>query len=288
MNKYYRKVPSAQADQFIRFRQEHPLKSAVVDGLSWEYLEAGTPSGAPLVFLPGALSLAESAWRTISQLEQGNYRLLVPNYPPQVDSMVSLADGVAEILRQEGITSASIVGGSYGGMLAQVFVHRHAELVTHLVLSHTYPPVARRARSVAPALRLFRILPMPMVKRMLRQRMIGILPSKPSPELLLIAAQVRETVDTRLTRQAALSTYTRMMDFDRQVFTPSDLSAWPGRTLIMLDEDDPTTPEQLRNDLIALYPGATLHMFKGTGHATSILESAEYIMVMEEFLNDNK
>jgi pimeloyl-ACP methyl ester carboxylesterase len=192
------------------------------------------------------------------------------------------------VLDHEGIQRVYLVGGSYGGMLAQVFTHRHPDIVSRLVLSHTYPPVTKRARSVEPAMRLFRVLPMFIVKKMLRDRMIGILPPKPSPELLLIAAQIRETVDTRLTRQAALSTFMRMMDFDQQVFSPSDLVDWQGKTLIMLAEDDPTTPEPLRQSLLDLYPGARLHLFKGSGHATSILESEEYIRVIEEFLGDSE
>ncbi len=283
---YYRKVPREQLDEFMRFRSEHPYKQASIDGVEWEYLTAGDTTGAPVLFLPGALSTAESAWRTIKLLGARHYRLVVPSYPAAVSSMTSLADGVMEILRLEGLISSTVMGGSYGGMLAQVLAHRHPELVSILILSHTYPPVARRAKSVEPALRLFRALPMFMVKSMLRRRMIGILPANPSPDLLLIAAQVRETVDQKLTRQAALSTYLRMIDFDRQVFTPSDLAGWHGKTLIMLAEDDPTTPEELRNDLIALYPGATVRLFKGGGHATSILEADEYISTIEEFLKD--
>jgi pimeloyl-ACP methyl ester carboxylesterase len=284
---YYRKVPPEQVSQFMRFRQEHSPKQALIDGINWEYLTAGDPTGSALVFLPGALSTAESAWRTVSELEKYKHRVVVPSYPPEVDSMTGLADGVVEILRLENIQSTYMVGGSYGGMLAQVFVHRHPELVSRLVLSHTYPPVAQRAKSVEPALRLFKSLPMFMVRRLLRQRMIGILPPKPSPELLLTAAQVRETVDKKLTRRAALSTYLRMMDFDRHSFTREDLASWQGKILIMLAEDDPTTPEALRNELIALYPGATVHIFKGSGHTTSILEAGEYIKVMEEFLIEN-
>ena len=284
MDKYYRKVPPAQADQFMRFRKDHPLKSQVVDGITWETIICGDPTGQPLLLMPGALSTAESAWRTITLLENGKYRLLCPNYPPEIDSMSGLADGIAGILQQEGIPATYVVGGSYGGMLAQVFTRHHPDLVTRLVLSHTYPPVSSRARSVQPAMTLFRVLPMFLVKKMLRDRMIGVLPSHPSPELLLVSAQIHETVDTRLTRQAALNTFLRMMDFDLQVYTPSDLAGWQGKTLIMLAEDDPTTPESLRKSLLELYPGAQLHLFKGSGHATSILESQEYIKVIEDFL----
>ena len=286
MDKYYKKVPQEQVQQLMRFRQEHPPRRLERDGITWEYLTAGNSSGKPLLLLPGALSTADSAWRTINLLSGGKYNLICPNYPPEVGSMSALADGIATILEQEGIHSTYVVGGSYGGMLAQVFTHRHPDKVNKLVLSHTYPPVEKRAGSVEPAIRLFKLLPLGMLKRMLRSRMTGILPIDPSPELLLVSAQVHEAVDTRLTRQAALNTYRRMMDFDRAKFTPADLAGWQGQTLIMLAEDDPTTPEKLRKALLALYPGARLHLFRGSGHATAILESGEYIQAIEEFLSE--
>jgi len=286
MKKYYRKVPKEQLDQFMQFRQEHPLQTHQVKGITWEYLTSGDTSSQPLLLLPGALGTGDSSWQTFKLFEQeGKYRITCPSYPAEINSMSGLADGISEILAAEGITETFLVGGSYGGMLAQVFVHRHPGMVNRLVLSHTYPPVSSRARSVEPALRLFKVLPMFLVKKMLRDRMTGILPPRPTPELALIAGQIHETVDTRLTRQAALNTFLRMIDFDQQIFSPSDLAGWQGKTLIMLAEDDPTTPESLRKTLISLYPGARLHLFKGSGHATAILESAEYIRVMEEFLS---
>jgi pimeloyl-ACP methyl ester carboxylesterase len=284
MDKYYRKVPPAQLEPFMRFRREHPPAQFELNGITWEYLTSGNPTGQPLLLFTGALSTAESVWRTLTLLDQEKYRLICPSYPPEMDTMSGLADGTSALLANLEIQSTYVVGGSYGGMLAQVFTRRHPDLVSKLVLSHTYPPVSSRAHRVTPAMRMFKVLPMFLVKKMLRDRMIGILPSKPSPELLLVAAQVRETVDTRLTRQAALNTFYRMMDFDGQSFSPADLDGWHGQTLIMLASDDPTTPESLRKALLDLYPGARLHLFKGSGHATSILESGEYIQVLESFL----
>jgi len=283
MDKYYRKVPKDSLELFRRFQQEHPLKRIEVNGLSWEYLLKGDPSGQPLLLLPGGLSTAESAWRLITQLDPDKYYLVCPGYPAQIGTMTALANGIAEILKREGILTGYVVGGAYGSMLAQVFTHRHSDMVTKLVLTHAYPPVPSRVKSVDPNLRLLRFLPMFMVRNILRLQMTGRLPANPSPELLLIAAQIHETLDTRLTRQAALNTYLRMVDFDQQNFTFTDLDGWQGRTLIILAEDDPTTTEQLRNELLALYPGARLHMLKGSIQTAALLETGEYIKVMEEF-----
>jgi len=285
MDRYYRKVPAPQLDQFKRFRQEHPLKKMVINEVDWEYLIAGDLSGESLLILPGALSTAESAWRDITTLENRPYWLFIPSYPAKLDNMSALADGVAQMLIRHGIHSTYVLGGSYGGMLAQVFTHQYPAMVSKLVLSHTYPPEKRRADSVTPALRLFRALPMFVVKKMLRDRMTGVIPPKPSPELLLIAAQIRETVDRHFTRQAAINIYLRMMDFDRKEYTSADLTDWAGKTLILLAEDDPTTPEARRKALIELYPGATVHLTKGDDQSMGMLESGEYTRVVVEFLS---
>ncbi len=283
MDKYYRKVPADLAEQFKRFRQEHPLKHTELNGVTWEYIQSGDPSGQPILLLPGGLSTAESAWRLITLLEPKKYHLVCPSYPPQLDSMTQLADGIGEILKQAGLQSMYVIGGAYGSMVAQVFIHRQPDLVTRLVLTHAYPPVPSRIRTVDTALRLFRRLPMFMVRNMLRAQMTGRLSANPPAELLLIAAQIHETLDTRLTRQAAINIYLRMVDYDRQEFTFTDLENWQGKTLIILAEGDPTTTETLRNELMALYPGASLHLLKGSIQTTALLETGEYVKVMEEF-----
>jgi pimeloyl-ACP methyl ester carboxylesterase len=285
MDRYYRKVPMTQLEQFKHFRQVHPVKKMVINEVNWEYLTAGNLSGQSLLILPGALATAESAWRDILAFENQPYRLFVPSYPVKLDSMSALAEGIAQIFTRHGISNTYVLGGSYGGMLAQVFTHQYPGMVSKLVLLNTYPPEKRRAESVAPALRLFRALPMFMVKKMLRDRMTGVMPPKPSPELLLIAAQIRETVDTHLTRQAAINIYLRMMDFDRKEYTPADLTNWAGQTLILLAEDDPTTPESRREALIELYPGATVYLYEGSEQSLGMQESNENIKVIDEFLN---
>jgi len=284
MNKYYRKVPKEKLEQFMRFRQEHSLLQAEINGVEWGYFSAGDLTAQPVVILPGALSTAESAWRMILLLEQEKFHLICPSYPAQIDTMSTLADGVAGILAREGIQTAYVVGGAYGSMLAQVFTHRHPGLVSRLVLTHAYPPVGKRAKGVSTTLRLFRMAPMLLVKRILRLQMTGTLPPNPSPELSIIAGQIQETLNTSLTRQGALNIFLRMVDFDQQAFSPADLAGWQGKTLLIFEEDDPTTSEALRNELSAIYPGAKVHMVSSKSREKALLESGEYIQVLKEFL----
>ncbi len=283
MDKFYQKVPSDVREKFMRFRQDHPVTQRDIDGIAWEYIRSGDPTGQPLLLLPGGLGTAESGWRMISELDHQKYSILCPSYPTQISTMTGLADGIAKILTLESIGITYLIGGAYGSMLAQVFIHHYADLVSKLVLTHAYPPLASRIKSVNPTLLLFRWLPMPLVNNIIRIAMTGRLPHNPPAELLLIAAQIRETLDTQLTRQGAMSTYLRMVDFDKQTFTYTDLDGWPGKTLIILAEDDRTTTEDLRNMMLAFYPGASLHLLKGNIESAALLETSEYIRVMEAF-----
>lgn len=283
MDKYYGKVPTEMREKFMRFRQEHPLTQQEIDGITWEYIRSGDLSAPPLMLLPGGLSTAELAWRMISQLDPKKYHLMCPSYPSEIGTMTALSDGIARILTLEGIQTTYLVGGAYGSMLAQVFIHRHPDMVNRLVMTHAYPPSPSRVKSVEPTLKVFRWLPLFIVRNMLRTQMTGRMPVDAPPELLLIAAQIRETLDSGLTRQAAMNTYLRMVDFDMQNFTYTDLEGWQGKTLLILAEDDATTTEELRNTMLALYPGARLHLVKGSTQSAGLLETEEYIRVMEGF-----
>ncbi len=280
---YYQKVPAEMRETFMSFRQEHPLKTIELEGISWEYMLTGAPSGQPMLLLPGGLSTAESAWRLITHLNHQKYHILCPSYPGQIGTMTGLADGIASILEREGIQQCYVVGQTYGGMLAQVFAHRHAGVITYLVLSDAFPPEPNRTRRVEPILRILRYAPLFMVRNILRNEMTGRLPANPSPELLLIAAQIRETIYTCLDRQAAINIHLRMADFDKQVFTYTDFDAQPVKTLIMLAEDDPTTTQDLRNTLLAFYPGAVLHLLHGSFQSSTLMDPGEYVTVMEDF-----
>jgi pimeloyl-ACP methyl ester carboxylesterase len=283
MDKYYSKVPAEMQEKFMHFRQEHPLTQREIDGIPWEYIHSGDSSSQALLLLPGGLSTAESAWRMISQLDPRKYHLICPSYPAEIGSMTALSDGIARILTEEGIQTTYLVGGAYGSMLAQVFTHKYPDRVSRLVMTHAYPPSPGRVKSVEPTLRVFRYLPLFMVRNMLRSQMTGRMPADAPPELLLIAAQIRETLDSGLTRQAAMNIYLRMVDFDNQNFTFTDLESWQGKTLLILAEDDPTTTEELRNTMMALYPGARLHLIEGSIQTAGLLETEEYIRLMEEF-----
>ena len=110
--------------------------------------------------------------------------------------------------------------------------------------------------------------------------------SAKKPETALMDAMIEELLYQRLTKADILSIFGRTVDYFAQEYTSQDLADWPGKVLLVLADDDPSTPEPVRTEISALYPEARLHLFHGTGHGTSVLKEEEYQAVIGGFLDE--
>ncbi len=284
--KIYRDVPTADLEAFRRFRAENPPRTAEIAGRSWSYLSggnggAGGSGDRTLLFLPGAQGVGEAVWGNIEHFSP-RFRWIAPSYAP-VPTMAELTDGIAALLDHEGIGRVSVISGSYGGFVAQVFVRRHPDRVERLVLSHTGPPNPGRGQVIEKSLRWLPRLPMFLLRLQYRKVMTGVIPKR--PETALTIAQLEEIIALHLTKEWMINGYRRVADYDQAYrFTPGDLDGWPGRILLLQADNDPATPPPVRERMKALYSGAEVRVFEGSGHATGILKREEYLAAMGEFL----
>lgn len=277
--KIYRDIPPKDLEPFRRFRAENPQKTAEVAGRSWSYFSGGTGDRA-LLFLPGAQGTAEAVALHVLHFAP-RFRWIAVSYPP-VPAMAELADGIVALLDREGIGRVSVIGGSYGGFVAQVLVRRHPDRVERMILSHTGPPNPGRGQIIDKSLRWLPRLPMFLLRRQYRQVMLNALPN--TPELAITRAYLEEIIALHLTKEWMINGYRRVVDYDQLRFTPGDLDNWPGRLLLLLADNDPATPGPVRERMKTLYPRAEVRIFEGTGHATGVLKREEYVAAMEEFL----
>jgi pimeloyl-ACP methyl ester carboxylesterase len=261
------------------FLAAHPRRTVAAAGAWWECLSGGAGPEVVLV-LPGGLGLPELGFGQILDLER-DYRVLSPAYPPSA-RMRDLVDGIAALLRAEGVESAHVIGASFGGQVAQCLVRRHPSLVRSLVLSHTGVPTPARARRMRRALRLFGVLPFWAVRWMLRRRLKGIFSGAAGSESW---RRLLDGLLQRVHRTHLVGLYACGIDFDENHgFAPGDLAGWSGRVLVLGSDDDPIYPAEERRRLEALYPGAQVHTFHGTGHISSLLEPDEYRAQIGAFL----
>ena len=275
----YRDVPAEQRDELFRFRDTHASKRITARGATWDYIVSGQGTQA-VVVLGGALSTAETAYRTITRWEPA-YRVLAPSYPRQ-RRLFQVMDGVADLMDAEGITSAHVYGHSLGALVAHGFVRRHPARVDKLALGgfglystlHTL-----RAR-------LFSRLPYAYLQSYYEKAVKRLAAGAGDAEQKLYAAYAQDLFHLQHTPESLRCQMEVLLDGmghteDYHLFEPVTR---PGRVLIIGANDDRGFSDGERRALISTYPGAQVKIFDSGGHWVSATHAGEYKAVLDAFL----
>ncbi len=272
------------------FRRRHAERTLDHNGLRWRYLSGqgggggGDDGDRAIVILPGAFGYGEIAFMLIEALEAGaGRRVIAPSWPP-ARSLRAMTDGVVAILDAEGIPRADVLGGSFGGTIAQSLVRAHPDRVDRLILSHTLAPAPEYAARMRRMVWVGRAVPMWLGRKVLRKRVAGLLPDdfEARPFWNEFLGGFAESMPKAM----VVGVLECMCEFICTTgLAPSDLQDRAHRILILESDNDPSIKEDERAALRALYPGAQVHTFHGTGHASSVLEPAAYAEVVLGFLD---
>lgn len=270
-----------KATALADFRQRYPEKLVRDGAAEWRYRVIGAGPLA-LLALPGG-ELVNDLGFEFALAISGCCRVIYPAYP-RVDSMEELASGLRAVLDAEKIEQAAILGASFGGALAQVFVRRNPERISHLLLSNCGVPL----RYLVPSLRLFNG-----IFRMLPWSVFSALLPRSMPEALDPASKDRdfwkayfgEMLSSRITKADMLANFRIQLEYHRSYhFTPGDLEGWTGKVLIA-ESDTDVISSRRREALRKTYPQAEVHTFHNGGHATMFLCFDEYLAMVKGFLS---
>jgi pimeloyl-ACP methyl ester carboxylesterase len=282
----YEKVPTEQVARLKKFRLTHPYKQLVVADTKWEYICCGQGEQT-LLLLPGALSVGESTFPFVSAFEN-EYRIIAPSYALSL-TMTGLCHGLAHILETESRNQAHVLGGSYGGLVAQHFVRQYPAKARSLILSHTFVLTPKLAKPLWLAGKLFPAFPQslfaPILKMRLNKMLLETLRAANHPEAEFWRAYLNEAIASNLLKEVFIHQNKCLLDLaHRPQFTPDDLKGWPGKVLIIDSDDDPAIPARDRALLRSTYPEAQVHTFRDAGHASSILKREEVCSIIRSFL----
>ncbi len=155
-------------------------RSVVVDGVRWEYLVGGEGAGPPLLALHGALGGAESiAW--FARLLAARRKVIAPTLPA-VSTTYEVARGISAVLDAERVRVADVIGGSYGGMVAQAILQERPERVGRVVIAGTGAPDRDRASGEGWVTALLAVLPMGLLRSLARRKLAAHLKVDAPPE----------------------------------------------------------------------------------------------------------
>jgi pimeloyl-ACP methyl ester carboxylesterase len=278
---FYGDVPADQRAELFAFREEYLPEKIRVQGVNWPVIDTGDPGTGhtPLLILVGGLRVADAAFKTAAPLAE-HTRVIVPTYP-RLATMAALCDGLVGVLDALGVQKVHVLAGSFGGMIAQVFVRRHSQRVANLILSSTGIPDAGPYRRQRAALQM---LPGFLAKRMLAARMLDVM-AVSEEQHAFWEAFLQELFMLRLEKTDALVTFDAILDFaENHTLTAEDLNGWTGQLLIIQSSDDATFDAESRAAVEALYPGAQFHVFEGAGHSPAQNQPAAYQRVVRSFL----
>ncbi len=284
----YRNVPAEQVARLKEFRLTHPYKQLVAGDTKWEYIACGRGEQS-LLLLPGALSVGESTFTLITAFEN-EYRIIAPSYPLSL-TMTGLCRGIAHILEAESLDQAHVLGGSYGGLVAQYFVRQYPAKVRSLTLSHTFVLTSKYAKPLWLAGKVFPAFPrrlfVPILKLRLDRMLLSTLRAANHPEAEFWRAYLNEAIASDRMKEVFIHQNKCLLDLAHQPqFKSDDLDGWQGKVLIIESEDDPAIPARDRALLRSTYPKAQVHTFRDAGHASSILKREEVVSITGSFLRN--
>ncbi|MEO8287537.1 MAG: alpha/beta hydrolase [Chloroflexota bacterium] len=272
---------TAPLAQLNAFRASHPFKSIVLGGARWEYIACGT-GRETLLLLPGAPGRGETAFQHILAFER-HYRVISPSYPAEPITVGEMLAALVGIMSAEGIEQVHVVGGSYSGLIAQALVRAYADRVASLVLTDTGVPSRARAGKYTGYLTILEALPLFAIRALWRMGARLYL-REIRQDRRFWRAYFRELIAS-ISKEECVGRLKVWIDFDRNSsFSPSDLSKWPGKILILEAEHDTTFGPEERAALRRLYPQAQTRVFTAGGHAASLTRRGEYIEAIAAFL----
>lgn len=238
--------------------QEHS-HTAEVGTLTVAYLESG--AGSPLILIHGAESdrfqftgLREhlgAGIRALSYDQRDTGDTVGPDDPY---SLADLAGDVVGLIHALGLEKATVLGTSFGGMIAQHVALDHPEVVDGLILVATTPSAALLAEHTAPLVRLS--------EDERRLAMVDALLSpagrERDPEL---ATRGRRVLARRTPAQSA-----RRFAVMPEHETINRLGEITARVLLIHGSDDPITPLSGAELMGGLLPHAELKVIDGGRH----------------------
>lgn len=247
----------------------------------WRYRVLGA-GARTLLAIPGGELVNDLGFEFALAISE-THTVVYPAYP-RASSIDELTDGLRAILDAEGIDRIAILGASFGGAVAQVFVRRHPDRVSELILSNTGVPLQSLAPPVRITYWIARTMPWGLMSKLLRKLLLKTVDQGVAGHAFW-AGYLDELCSSRLTKADVLSNMLIQYDYHRRFhFAAEDLKGWQGRVLIAESDTDVIGPRR-RKALRETYPQAKVHTFHDAGHAPMFTRYDDYLRMVQDFLN---
>jgi pimeloyl-ACP methyl ester carboxylesterase len=276
------------SEQFVRFRESHPLSHRTVAGHDWSYLVAGA-GAQTVVILPGGGGCdPECMFPVVAALEQ-SYRVIEIGYAPTATTVQELIEGVRTILDDCGVERCCMLGHSLGGFVERAFVQAYPQRVEALIIANSAVYTPGRALLIKAVLPVAFILPRTVMLSAVRSKFSSLLKTLPEVDREFWMGYVNQTEMVQPQSKSLRNQLRCMLDFIRHGWEkPVAVPGWNGRVLIIESSEETGFTLKERQILRTLYPGAAVHVIQGAGHGSFMTHTHEFNETVVGFLAEQK
>ena len=255
------------------FAAAHPETRMVLNTRDWGVVDAG--AGPALLLIPGTLGRGDVFWQQIATLSD-RLRVVAVTYP-ETGGIAEWADDLVALLDRLSIETASVLGSSLGGYLAQYLAAIHPGRVDRLFAANTLCSAREVAGRMPYALDLDAA---PIA--ILRDGFGGGLGAwaKAHPDQTDLVALLMGEVNGRIPepelrmRLKALKTAPDL----------PPLTLERARVITIEADDDPLIPPEMRAAVRARLTPGTAYRFLSGGHFPYVARPTDYTALLEQAL----
>jgi pimeloyl-ACP methyl ester carboxylesterase len=246
--------------------------------------------GAPVVLVPG---FGAGLWIWYRQIPALAERFRVIAFDPRgvarspaADAELStrlLADDLAALLEGLGVVDAHVLGGSFGGFVAQEFALAHPERTRGLILCCTsyggaghLPPSAETLEAIASTKGLNT------EDRVRENLLLAFSPRFVEGD----AEEVARVIALRAENPVPEHVYLRQLQAAVAFDARAGLASVKAPTLVITGDADRIVPHENSVNLAALIPGARLRVVGGGSHAFFIERADEFNRAVIDFVEE--
>lgn len=242
------------------------------------YVETSGPADAPAILLIHGGGVAGWMWRAQVEVLARDYRVIVPDLPGHGRSasepyttQQEVAEALAAVLEDEGVTDVAVVGFSLGGQLAVQLASSRSDLVSRVVVVSCLIEPIPFARLSTWMLGV--AAPLARSERFARAQ---------AKQLFIPAELLDDYVATSVSMSKG-----DLLALSRANFSFRMPAAWadfPGRALIIAGTREPRAVRASMAALHAALPGSELELVEGAGHGISLQRPKWFTELLRRWL----
>lgn len=255
------------------FTAQNPEIRIDLNGRDWGYWDIGT--GPALLLIPGTLGRGDIFWNQMAALSD-RLRIVAVSYPDS-GGVADWALDMVNLMDHLGIDTASILGSSLGGYLAQFIAGTYPNHVTRLLAANTLHSVTEVARNPPYSSDLLNA-PIEDLRAGFSRGLGGWAQAHPDQadlvELLLAEAGGRILEPELRARLNALKTGPEL-----------PVVTLASRDIVTIEaDDDPLIPPEMRAAVRARLTPSVSYRFLDGGHFPYVARATDYTALLEQVL----